>query len=183
MTEAGLFVSGATRIESHGTPRRLVVMVTHMAKQQAGRVEEMRGPPVDRAFDAQGNPSKAAEGFAKSCGVSVGELQRLNTAKGTYLCHTIHRLGLTAESLLPELMTRILEGFPGLKPSVGEVAKPVSSDPSTGCWLCSMGAYYLLPPVTDCLRVSPPKGIVLWREVPLASPISPIIIKRWIRGA
>ncbi|MBF0414194.1 MAG: glycine--tRNA ligase subunit beta [Magnetococcales bacterium] len=112
LTEAGLFVGGSTRIASHGTPRRLVVMVTHMATQQADRVEEMRGPPVDRAFDAQGNPSKAAAGFAKSCGVSVGELQRIDTPKGAYLCHTIHRPGLTAESLLPELMKGILEGFP-----------------------------------------------------------------------
>ncbi|HIJ84098.1 MAG: glycyl-tRNA synthetase beta chain [Magnetococcales bacterium] len=112
LQEAGLHQPGSTRIECQGTPRRLMVSVLQMASRQADRVEEMRGPPVDRAFDAQGRPSKAAEGFARSCGVTVPELKRLETPKGAYLCHTIQRPGQGAGLLLPGIMTRILEEFP-----------------------------------------------------------------------
>ncbi len=112
LREAGLYLAATTRIESEGTPRRLMVSVTGMGDRQADRVEEMRGPPVDRAFDAMGRPTKAAEGFARSCGVSVDQLQRLETAKGTYLCHTIQQPGQETAQLLPGIMTRILEEFP-----------------------------------------------------------------------
>ncbi|MBF0423573.1 MAG: glycine--tRNA ligase subunit beta [Magnetococcales bacterium] len=112
LREAGLLPNDDTRIDAHGTPRRLVVMVTGLRERQADRVEEMRGPPEDRAFDAHGHPTRAADGFAKSCGVPVAALQRLHTPKGTYLCHTVQRPGMLTAQLLPELMTRIVEGFP-----------------------------------------------------------------------
>ncbi|MBF0107703.1 MAG: glycine--tRNA ligase subunit beta [Magnetococcales bacterium] len=110
--EVGLHVSGTTRIESQGTPRRLMVAVTGLAARQADRVEEMRGPPVDRAFDAAGNPTRAAEGFARGCGVTVAQLRRIETSKGVYLAYSIQKTGQEAAQLLPGIMTRILEGFP-----------------------------------------------------------------------
>jgi len=111
LQKAGLYQPGVTRIESQGTPRRLMVSILEMANLQADHVEEMRGPPLERAFDPQGKPTKAAEGFARSCGVGVAELKHLQTPKGAYLCYTIHRPGQGASQLLPGMMATVLEGF------------------------------------------------------------------------
>ena len=57
-----------------GTPRRLVVSVKDLATRQPDQNLEVKGPPASRAFDADGNPTKAAEGFARSKGIDVSNL-------------------------------------------------------------------------------------------------------------
>lgn len=99
-------------IESHGTPRRLMVAVGGLADRQPEGVEERRGPPVSSAFDKDGRPSKAAEGFARSCGVTVGELRKVNTPKGEYLSYTLRTDGRPAVLVLPDIMTTLLGAFP-----------------------------------------------------------------------
>ncbi|MBF0453451.1 MAG: glycine--tRNA ligase subunit beta [Magnetococcales bacterium] len=111
LQEQGLFKQGMT-IETAGTPRRLMVAVHGLADKQPDSVEERRGPPVDRAFDPEGKPTKAAEGFAKGCGVAVADLGRLETPKGDYLAYSIRQSGQPASQILPGIMTDILTHFP-----------------------------------------------------------------------
>lgn len=77
------------RVVVQGTPRRLVVFVEGLAPAQAQQTIEVKGPPVDRAFDADGNPTKAAEGFAKKQGIEVAALARKAVADGEYVFATV----------------------------------------------------------------------------------------------
>lgn len=76
---------GYEELYATGTPRRLVLLISGLAERQEAAEEIVTGPPVNRAFDDQGKPTAAAEGFARSRGVSVGELERVTTPKGEYL--------------------------------------------------------------------------------------------------
>ena len=64
-------------LRSYATPRRLAVGVEKIAAQQPERVDTRRGPALSASFDLSGAPTKAAQGFARSCGVEVGALGRL----------------------------------------------------------------------------------------------------------
>jgi len=83
------------------TPRRLAVLVTDVAEQQAEQTVEHRGPPVSAAFDASGEPTKAAAGFAARHGVAVADLERRDTGKGEYLFFHEASGGTPATELLP----------------------------------------------------------------------------------
>ena len=72
-------------IYTTGAPRRLVLIVEGLADKQTAGKETVTGPPIDRAFDDAGKPTKAAEGFARSRGVSVDKLQTVETPKGKFL--------------------------------------------------------------------------------------------------
>lgn len=76
---------GAEPVLSYSTPRRLIVYVPHTLKKQPDEVDEIPGPPVKVAFDADGNPTRAAESFAQKSGVGVESLIRVSTPKGQYL--------------------------------------------------------------------------------------------------
>ena len=69
----------------HASPRRLALTVKGLAECQADKIVEKRGPAVSAAFDADGNPTKAAQGWARSNGISVDEADRLKTDKGEWL--------------------------------------------------------------------------------------------------
>lgn len=69
------------------TPRRLAVLVRDVAARAPSRVIERRGPALQAAFDAAGQPTQAARGFAKSCGVEVAQLATLKTDKGEWLAY------------------------------------------------------------------------------------------------
>jgi glycyl-tRNA synthetase beta chain len=114
LQEQGL-VKKAMVVETQGTPRRLMVAVDGLADKQPDTVEERRGPPVDRAFDGDGEPTKAALGFAKGCGVTVAELGRLETPKGDYLAYNIAQTGKAATEIIPQIITDILMNFPWQK--------------------------------------------------------------------
>ncbi len=74
---------GAVRVM--GTPRRLALIVRDVAEKQEDIREELLGPSKKAAFDAEGNMTKAAVGFARSKGVDVSELKVVETEKGEYL--------------------------------------------------------------------------------------------------
>jgi glycyl-tRNA synthetase beta chain len=99
-------------IESFATPRRLALLVRDCAVRQPDRKTERRGPAVKAAFDEAGNPTKAAEGFARSCNTTVDQLQRLQTDKGEWLTYRIHETGKPAADLLPEIATQALNKLP-----------------------------------------------------------------------
>ncbi len=65
-----------TSIETYATPRRLALKVLALNEKQPDRLIDRYGPAVKAAYDEQGNPSKAAEGFARSCGVKLDQLQQ-----------------------------------------------------------------------------------------------------------
>lgn len=96
----------------YATPRRLAVHVEAVARTQPSREVERRGPRLDIAFDAAGNPTPAALGFARSCGVSVAELEPLETAKGAWLAWRSTRTGERAAALVPGIVATALAGLP-----------------------------------------------------------------------
>jgi len=113
------FLSGLSEAQlAHGeviayaTPRRLALLVRDLEKRQPDRDVERRGPAVKAAFDAEGRPTKAAEGFARSCGTTVDQLERLETDKGEWLMFRSHQPGQPAADLLPGVAERALERLP-----------------------------------------------------------------------
>ncbi|WP_438765210.1 glycine--tRNA ligase subunit beta [Kushneria sp. TE3] len=94
------------------TPRRLAVSITRLAEYQPDQQIERLGPAVAAAFDKEGNPTKAAKGFAGSLGLEVGELSRLDTDKGERLGHRYTQPGEATTALLPEIVRRAVDALP-----------------------------------------------------------------------
>ncbi len=99
-------------VESYATPRRLALLIRDCAVQQPDRDTERRGPAVKAAFDADGNATKAAEGFARSCGTAVDSLQRMKTDKGEWLIYQVQEKGRAAAELLPAIAEHALNRLP-----------------------------------------------------------------------
>ncbi len=94
------------------TPRRLALLVQDLPVSQSDRIAERRGPALNAAFDEEGNPTKASQGFARSCGVEVDELERLETAQGAWLvCRSTQR-GVATRELIPALAGQALANLP-----------------------------------------------------------------------
>ncbi|WP_075880498.1 glycine--tRNA ligase subunit beta [Vreelandella massiliensis] len=98
-------------VEAFATPRRLAVRVSDLADKQPDREVEKRGPALAAAFK-EGQPTKAAEGFARSCGVSVDALIHLETDKGTWLGYREQQAGETIQALLPDILRKALAALP-----------------------------------------------------------------------
>ncbi|MFC7369095.1 glycine--tRNA ligase subunit beta [Vreelandella zhaodongensis] len=98
-------------VAAYATPRRLAVQVMGLADKQPDREVERRGPALAAAFK-DGAPTKAAEGFARSCGVSVDELIHLETDKGTWLGYREQQQGESVQALLPEMLRKTLQSLP-----------------------------------------------------------------------
>ncbi len=98
-------------VKAMGTPRRLVVWAREVAPRQADARTQALGPPVAQAFDAEGKPTAAALGFARSQGVEVGALERVATPKGERLAATRVEKGRKAELVLPGLLERLVAGL------------------------------------------------------------------------
>jgi glycyl-tRNA synthetase beta chain len=96
----------------YATPRRLAVLVSDVPTNQPDRNIERRGPALDAAFDAAGEPTKAAEGFARSCGVAIDRLERLENADGRWLLFRTSQVGKTTLSLLPAIVEEALARIP-----------------------------------------------------------------------
>jgi glycyl-tRNA synthetase len=95
-------------IRTMGTPRRLSLVIEGLSPRQKAASEVVFGPPRRVAFDDDGNPTKAAEGFARSQGVSVDELQVTTKGKGEYIAVVKEEEGRAATEVLPELVKRVL---------------------------------------------------------------------------
>ncbi|WP_415721106.1 glycine--tRNA ligase subunit beta [Photobacterium ganghwense] len=103
-------------IEWFAAPRRLALKVQAMAPAQPDKVVEKRGPAVAAAFDADGNPTKAAMGWARGNGITVDQAERLATDKGEWLLYKEAVKGQPAQNLLPELVANALAKLPIPKP-------------------------------------------------------------------
>ncbi len=95
---------GFGSVRTYGTPRRLVLHVEAVAPRQADAVEERIGPPVTAAYDADGRPTRAAEGFARASGVDVSELIRVDTDKGPRVAVRRHVPGRPTSEVLAGLL-------------------------------------------------------------------------------
>ncbi len=104
------------KIRVFATPRRIAVLVEQLQLQQADREIEKRGPALAAAYDAEGNPSKACLGFAKSCGVTVDDLQTIETDKGKWLVYQQKIAGLAAKLLLSDIVRHAIKQLPIAKP-------------------------------------------------------------------
>ena len=103
-------------INWYATPRRLAVKVEDLIANQADKAIEKRGPAVNVAFDAEGNASKAAEGWARSNGITVAEAERLVTDKGEWLLYKTVEQGKHVEQLIPAMVNNAIAKLPVPKP-------------------------------------------------------------------
>ncbi|MDN3525023.1 glycine--tRNA ligase subunit beta [Halomonas sabkhae] len=99
------------QVVAFASPRRLAVQVARLADKQPDREVERRGPSLAAAFK-DGEPTKAAEGFARSCGVGVDELIHLETDKGTWLGYREQQIGEATTSLLPAIVEHAITALP-----------------------------------------------------------------------
>ncbi|PVZ83767.1 glycine--tRNA ligase subunit beta [Serratia sp. S1B] len=93
-------------------PRRLALKVAKLSAAQADREVEKRGPAIAQAFDTSGQPSKAAEGWARGCGITVDQAERLVTDKGEWLLYRAHVKGQPAQQLLAGMVSTALSKLP-----------------------------------------------------------------------
>ena len=116
--EAELNQAGLTfdKIEWFAAPRRLAVKVLNLATQQPSKEIEKRGPAVSAAFDAEGKPTKAAEGWARGCGITVDQAERIATDKGEWLVHRAKIEGQPTKNLLNYIVANALAKLPIPKP-------------------------------------------------------------------
>jgi glycyl-tRNA synthetase beta chain len=103
-------------IKWFATPRRLAVQVIGLNDKQADKVVEKRGPAVNVAFDEQGQPSKAAMGWARSNGITIEQAERLVTPKGEWLLYKATISGKTIHELVPDMVVTALNKLPIAKP-------------------------------------------------------------------
>jgi len=109
LREAGL-AFGAH--QSYAAPRRMAVLIRDVAASTPEQAVERKGPALASAFDAEGKPSRALEGFARSCGVTVDALEKIETDKGTWLVHRHTQPGKTAAEIIPTAIARALDKLP-----------------------------------------------------------------------
>lgn len=118
------------RLHRYATPRRLAVLVEELAATQPDQQISRRGPAISAAFDAAGEPTRAALGFARSVGAKLEELSRVETDKGAWLSFERLERGAETSTLLPELVSEAVRGLPVAKrmrwgTSTQEFARPV----------------------------------------------------------
>ncbi|WP_296201694.1 glycine--tRNA ligase subunit beta [Psychrobacter sp. UBA3962] len=93
-------------------PRRLSLLIEGISDKQPDRVEQKRGPAVKAAYDAEGKPTRAAEGFAKGLGIDVSELMTIETDKGDYIGYELTVQGQKTTELLPTIFQNALDNLP-----------------------------------------------------------------------
>jgi len=111
LDKAGLLDTAATMQQFH-TPRRLAVQITAVLEQQPDQQITRRGPAISAAFAADGQPTRAAEGFARSVGASVEDLERLQTDQGEWLMFQQLQPGRSLAEVLQDELPVILKNLP-----------------------------------------------------------------------
>ena len=96
----------------YAAPRRLAVKIAGLAESAADREVEKRGPAIAQAFDAEGKPTNAAEGWARGCGITVDQADRMVTDKGEWLLYRAVEKGNNAKELLAGMVSRALAKLP-----------------------------------------------------------------------
>jgi glycyl-tRNA synthetase beta chain len=105
-----------SRVKWYASPRRLALIIEGLAEFQADKNVEKRGPAITSAFDQDGEPTRAAHGWARSNGIEVKQADRLKTDKGEWLLFKAQVKGLAINQLLPDLVEKALKALPIAKP-------------------------------------------------------------------
>ena len=103
-------------VKRFATPRRLAVVLCDVQAEQKSQLVTKRGPAAVAAYDKEGNPTPALMGFAKSCGVAVDQLSKINTEKGDWIVFETSNSGSATKDLLPLLVSQSLASLPIAKP-------------------------------------------------------------------
>ncbi|RJR16427.1 MAG: glycine--tRNA ligase subunit beta [Nitrospiraceae bacterium] len=98
-------------ISEYSTPRRLAILIDNVAELQNDRTIESLGPPKKSAYDANGNPTKAALGFAKSLNIGVEDLRIINTERGEYVSATVTEIGRPTADVLSESLPKLISSL------------------------------------------------------------------------
>ena len=98
-------------VEAHATPRRIVVIARQVSPRHADEEFVAKGPPAARAFDEDGNPTRAAQGFARGKGVDVADLLVQEIDGGTYVTARVRNVGRPATDILAEAIPRLIDSL------------------------------------------------------------------------
>lgn len=109
LNDSGLSLNGQ---RAYATPRRLAVIINDLPAKQQDQSVERKGPALSAAFDPQGRPTQAAQGFARACGVDLDTLERLETSSGAWLVHRTTKPGKLTTELLPKVIESALLSLP-----------------------------------------------------------------------
>ncbi len=96
----------------YATPRRLALVINQLDLNQADKQQQRRGPALGSAFDDAGKATRATEGFARSCGVEVEQLTKLETEKGSWLVFDTLVKGKQTQELIPSIIETTLKRLP-----------------------------------------------------------------------
>ena len=99
-------------VKAFAAPRRLAIQIEGISDKQPDRTEQKRGPAIKAAFDSDGNPTRAAMGFAKGLGIEASELTTINTDKGDYVGFEQTISGQATTELLPAIFQTALDSLP-----------------------------------------------------------------------
>ncbi|PNK60928.1 glycine--tRNA ligase subunit beta [Psychrobacter sp. FDAARGOS_221] len=99
-------------LKAFAAPRRLAIQIEGISEKQPDRIEQKRGPAVKAAYDADGNPTRAAQGFAKGLGIDPSELITIETDKGDYIGYELTVHGQATTELLPNIFQTALDNLP-----------------------------------------------------------------------
>jgi glycyl-tRNA synthetase beta chain len=99
-------------INLFASPRRLAVRVNQLSSMQPDSHIEKRGPALKAAYDSEGNPTRALDGFVKSCGATIDSLDKLETDKGSWVVYRASQQGQSAESLIPGIVADSISQLP-----------------------------------------------------------------------
>ncbi len=121
---------GHGSVKAYGTPRRLVLSIKSLEERQSDLVESFKGPAWSSAFDGAGNPTRAAQGFAKSKGIEVNDLEKREVDGVPYVFAVVSEKGSPSLELIPDIMCRIINrlSFPKSmywKKSTVRFARPI----------------------------------------------------------
>ncbi|HLT57544.1 MAG TPA: glycine--tRNA ligase subunit beta [Limnochordales bacterium] len=158
-------------VKVYGTPRRLALVVEGLPERQADLVREVKGPARAVAFDEHGQPTRAAQGFARSQGVAVEDLQVRETEQGTYVFAVLREAGRPVADVLVEWLPRLVAGlhFPkSMRWGTGDLrfARPIR-------WLVALLGDEVLPVELEGLqagRTTRGHRFLAPEPIPLASP-------------
>ncbi len=130
LQKAQLLPSSPPPLQTYSTPRRLVAFIPEVLREQPDKVEEILGPPVKVAVDAQGEYTRAAESFAVKNQARAGDLVKVTTPKGEYMAIRKHTPGRPALELLPEILPAVITGL---------------SFPKSMYWVAKSGPRFIRP--------------------------------------
>lgn len=99
-------------VNAYASPRRLAVKIEALQTKQEDKTVERKGPAKKAAFDADGQPTKALQGFARGCGADVNDLSEIETEKGTWMVYYLEQKGQLTADLLPAVVNQSLAKLP-----------------------------------------------------------------------